>query len=193
MARAARCRLSEVLEALFTTRAGPDSCHHAPVGGDPHKPECAQLMGAVGSRSDGATISEPGGIHGELCTHDGRIFNASSGRAVSPATTLPALPRAFLAKRRGCPGDPEHPLAGRPSAMIGAKRLVAPAGVEPAARGLGNRCSIRLSYGANGPGLCAIASSYASGLGWFLSTSEPALLQHLLQLVGQRLRLAGSW
>src|SRR5258705_1087208 len=26
--------------------------------------------------------------------------------------------------------------------------VVAPAGVEPAARGLGNRCSIRLSYGA---------------------------------------------
>ena len=26
--------------------------------------------------------------------------------------------------------------------------MVAPAGVEPAARGLGNRCSIRLSYGA---------------------------------------------
>ena len=29
-----------------------------------------------------------------------------------------------------------------------AEMVVAPAGVEPAARGLGNRCSIRLSYGA---------------------------------------------
>ncbi len=27
-------------------------------------------------------------------------------------------------------------------------KLVAPTGVEPVARGLGNRCSIRLSYGA---------------------------------------------
>ena len=32
-------------------------------------------------------------------------------------------------------------------------RLVAPTGVEPVARGLGNRCSIRLSYGATGRGL----------------------------------------
>ena len=32
--------------------------------------------------------------------------------------------------------------------MVRAILVVAPAGVEPAARGLGNRCSIRLSYGA---------------------------------------------
>ena len=45
---------------------------------------------------------------------------------------------------------PPRPLPSLGSGRNSLEDMVAPTGVEPVARGLGNRCSIRLSYGATG-------------------------------------------
>ena len=52
---------------------------------------------------------------------------------------------------------------------------MAPTGVEPVARGLGNRCSIRLSYGAERLAQWWIACSYATDLWHFLGRSRVAV------------------
>ena len=75
----------------------------------------------------------------------------------SPARGLGRPPLGLLftpphpAKPRGCP---PVTLTGGLSGGSWRRWLVAPGGVEPPTHGLGNRCSIRLSYGATSGPLC---------------------------------------
>ncbi len=61
---------------------------------------------------------------------------------------------------------------------------------------LGNRCSIRLSYGAKRERLCAIASGYASFLGTQRRAAEGASYNGCYNFAGNHsgyTRLTGPW